>query len=213
MPSTLDNSTLPDIDGVDTVAGLSRMNNNLNSYIKLLKYFQRDYESMIDDIQQLLDKQAYSELRQLVHTIKGESANLSMTEISSLAATIEQACIKQTIDKIPSLISALEVALSKVIFGISDLETQQRTKTCDTLVSKPVVNTKELDHEQVKQLLQQMLDNMDKNLNKVDEAMDEIKILYQSMELPENLQKLEQFVFNFDKDQAKVLIDKLLYSN
>lgn len=89
---------------IDVQDGLSRLMNNKNIYLSILKKFSgRD---MADEIIRSINEDDFIKTRQAAHTLKGVSANLGLPELMRISADIE-ALAKQEMPSI-SLIASLE---------------------------------------------------------------------------------------------------------
>ncbi|MBF0191336.1 MAG: response regulator [Magnetococcales bacterium] len=84
-------SELPEIPGVDTVAGLRRLNGNLSAYVGLLGRFVSNQSGVTGLIQQALIAQDLGSAERLAHTLKGVSATIGANGLAQKAALLESA--------------------------------------------------------------------------------------------------------------------------
>ena len=84
--SRLAEATLP---GIDTAAGLLRVNHNEALYTKLLKSFCRDFRDAPENIRRCLGTNDTEAARRLAHSVKGVSANLGATPLFEAAKSTE----------------------------------------------------------------------------------------------------------------------------
>lgn len=85
-------ATLPDIEGIDTAAGLKRVVGNTDLYLKLLRQFaekQRHFMDRFTAAQEDTDPEAAT---REAHTLKSVAGSLGIDMIYKEAAELEQAC-------------------------------------------------------------------------------------------------------------------------
>ena len=104
---------MPKFENIDTKIGLGYLNNNKKLYIKILNDFVADYKDI--DCKKLDD----DDLKRVIHTIKGLSANFGAVLLNSISKEIDK-----TEDK--SLLPKLNEELSKVINEIEQKLTQNK---------------------------------------------------------------------------------------
>ncbi len=78
----MDNIKLPYFQHIDTTIGLKYLNNNRKLYLKILNNFLNRYRDL------KIDKLSSGELKDIVHSIKGLSSTLGMTNLSHLSTII-----------------------------------------------------------------------------------------------------------------------------
>lgn len=84
-------STLPEIDGVDTQQGLRRVSGKVALYRKLLEQFGRQYVNVEASIRASVDQSDMAQLELQLHTIKGVASNLGADALAAIAGIIEYA--------------------------------------------------------------------------------------------------------------------------
>jgi len=91
IPDKIDKiSTIPEIDGLNTVSGLQRVAGNEKLYRKLLKEFIDEYSEFSLSISNLLKNDNYDDAIRLAHSVKGVSGNLGAGNLQKNMADIEQ---------------------------------------------------------------------------------------------------------------------------
>jgi len=105
------NIELFDSKYIDTKLGLKYLNNNKNLYLKILKNFVNRYKDL--EIELLDDEK----LKDTLHTIKGLSATLGMTELSQLATTIYK---MQNRDKLSNFSKILQLIINELQTKLKD---------------------------------------------------------------------------------------------
>ncbi|MBI3891149.1 MAG: response regulator [Candidatus Wallbacteria bacterium] len=80
---------MPQIEGVDTVAGLERVAGNAGLYASLLRRFAETRAGTATDMSDAMEKRDLERARQLAHTVKGLAGNLGATTVEAAAASLE----------------------------------------------------------------------------------------------------------------------------
>jgi two-component system sensor histidine kinase/response regulator len=72
---------LKQIKGLDTTQGLSGLRGNVESYLSLLRQFDRGYRCDMDKINNTLSNRDFDEVKLIAHPLKGVSATLGLVQI------------------------------------------------------------------------------------------------------------------------------------
>lgn len=81
----------PEIHGIDTKGGLSRVRDNKVLYQKLLADFAEGAHANFETLMNSVANQSYDEARSLSHTMKGITGNLGATRLYQLSLELENA--------------------------------------------------------------------------------------------------------------------------
>ena len=84
-----DSLELPDLAGVDTIAGLARVGGNVRSYLKLLNKFAENQADAISEIRSAFDDSDKELSVRLAHTLKGVGGAIGATNLQEAAAKLE----------------------------------------------------------------------------------------------------------------------------
>ncbi|MDD3394340.1 MAG: response regulator [Anaerotignum sp.] len=115
------------LDGIDTIAGLSRVANNKALYIDLLKRFGEKYAASMEEIKQLQITNQYSKLEQLTHSMKGASGNIGADMLYAALGELEKMSrTKIKWEEYSSLEEEISQELSRVIHSISELQQEEK---------------------------------------------------------------------------------------
>ena len=158
---------LPEMQGIDTHAGLAIVQGNVSLYRKLLGKFCDSQSDFVSRFQAVIEDAA--ECERLAHTLKGVAGNIGARGVQTEASALEQACREQQgadvigrcLDKvgdelamvIPSLSTLPEsVAVSPETTLLSDIN-------CETVVAKLHASLKasDLDAVELARQLEQSL--------------------------------------------------------
>ena len=129
-----DSIELFDSKYIDTRLGLKYLNNNKKLYLKILKNFVNRYRDL--DVEELDDDR----LKDTLHTIKGLSATLGMSELSELAKSIYE---MQNRDKLSEFSMILQLIMD-------ELQTKLQDKKQKTIL---IINDKVIDIDILFELL------------------------------------------------------------
>lgn len=119
----MNDQTFPDLDGIDTAAGLENTADNAEIYRRMLIRFRDssgDFETLFREAQQDADPNAA--LRK-AHTLRGLAATLGLKGVIAVAQELEIACENAAPEKdIDQLLDNVVRALSSTIAVLESLE-------------------------------------------------------------------------------------------
>ncbi|MFZ2960922.1 MAG: PAS domain S-box protein [Candidatus Ozemobacteraceae bacterium] len=81
----------PPIPGVNVLEGLSRLAGNSATYWRLLREFPTSQEGELQKIRQAISAKNLEKARTLVHTLKGLSGNLAISDLFQISIALEKA--------------------------------------------------------------------------------------------------------------------------
>jgi len=124
-----DNVQLPqELPEIDIKAGLIRVGGNKKLYRDLLIKFYNDYQTIINDIHEALDKKDLELAQRLAHTVKGVAGNIGATEIQKAAEIVELSIKDGHLEEISDLLQTLQ---EKLDIPMAALKAVSETKTKD----------------------------------------------------------------------------------
>lgn len=115
-------STLP---GIDIASGLPRVAGNKKLYLKLLRHVANDVPNIKEKINNAIMEGDLAAIREQAHSIKGSSANLSITGVASAAEKLETSAKADDMTGVIVGMDGLEQALDEyaaVIASLADVE-------------------------------------------------------------------------------------------
>lgn len=112
-----DEIVLPEIEGVDAVAGLRRVAGNKRLYLDLLAQFAAKQKSVGKQIMAALQNGDRIQAERLAHSLKSSAGNLGITEIFHSAGNSERG-IRDSQDGVKALVQELVSALDRQIQAI-----------------------------------------------------------------------------------------------
>ena len=117
-------SALPELCGINTEEGLSRVNEDRALYTKLLTSFSKNNQTTFSDLKTSWQDKDYAQGEITAHTLKGASASLGAHRLSQVAFTFEQAFKQQAKDILSEEWNELSSALQEVLESIALIDTQ-----------------------------------------------------------------------------------------
>ena len=199
------------IQGIDTLAGLSRVRGNFNLYVSLLKSFlskNRDMAAKVDHAIGHFDK---GQVRQLAHSIKGVAANLGADRLAAVAAELERAA-REAINGDPDADMAsirtafnhFEPSLGSVMAALDAYFASCPARPNTTSI-RPLANPIRVKHS-----LAQAGLLLDQDLAAAIACLDGIDADLEASLLAAKYRRLRQEVADFDTDIAQATIAEIL---
>jgi PAS domain S-box-containing protein len=108
---------LPEIEGVDLVDGLSRVNGNMRLYRDLLLQFAARQSGVDSQLQAAIHNSDHDLVERIAHTVKGVAGNIGLRRLFTVAGKLERAaCEKDPI--VPALVEEFALTLGRQIDAI-----------------------------------------------------------------------------------------------
>ena len=112
---------LPDIPGLDTALGLSRVMGKKKFFTDMLKKYMDNQGQAPAQIRQSLDAGDYGTAERLAHTSKGVAGNIGASQLQELAAALEKAIREgRPLEEIGAALDPFATAHSKLIGGLME---------------------------------------------------------------------------------------------
>ncbi|MDR2799683.1 MAG: Hpt domain-containing protein [Desulfovibrio sp.] len=108
--------------GLDVASGLPRVAGNKKLYLKLLRMVARDVPQTKEKLQNAVMSGKVDEVRELAHSLKGSSGNLSITAVQAAAMELESAAKIEDIPSMVAHLAALETALDEFAAVVATVE-------------------------------------------------------------------------------------------
>lgn len=112
-------STLP---GIDVASGLPRVAGNRKLYVKLLRHVAAESPSTKEKLSAAIMEGNADLVREMAHSLKGASANLSITDVASAAEKLEYAARAGDFSMLLIHLDSLESALDAFVEVVNTLE-------------------------------------------------------------------------------------------
>jgi CheY-like chemotaxis protein len=105
---------LASIDGLDVAAGLSLLKQKVPSYLRILRLFAELHAQDGARLGDALARQAWSEILQLAHALKGAAGNIHADGIRAQAAALEGAARREHALELEAALPPLQRALPRL---------------------------------------------------------------------------------------------------
>jgi polar amino acid transport system substrate-binding protein len=210
LPDTPDNDAadatpveLPELQGVDTEAGLARVGGNVRSYLKLLNKFAENQSDAINEIRSAITDGDGELSVRLAHTLKGVGGAIGATALQEAAAKLE-ATLKEDAQELPKkLITAAEQELDRILGLLSDLASADDGGDAEATGELPT---------DLPEKLRALLDKLDEYDTEAEDLIDEIIGQVKGTEIHDALLSLRKRVGQYDFEAAaeelKPIIEK-----
>ncbi|MDR2488852.1 MAG: Hpt domain-containing protein [Desulfovibrio sp.] len=115
-------SDLPSVlPGIDIATGLSRVAGNKKLYLKLLRHVATDVPATLEKLSAAVAGKDAHAVREIAHSLKGASANLSITDVAASAEHLESAAKEEDFAAIATHVTGLEEVLQRYVAIIATL--------------------------------------------------------------------------------------------
>lgn len=191
---------LPEIEGLNTEEGLSRLAGNRNLYLDLLFRFAKEQQDATEAIAEAINQKDTGTAERLAHTIKGVAGNLGAGIAQKMAADVELA-LKE---------SEVELALE----GLVPLQNEVH-RLVELIAEYQLQHSPEREHEQVDvievlSLLTQLRDLLAVDDGEAEDLFTSNRSLLENA-LPENVFKpLSEHIEMFEFDESLEVLSPYL---
>lgn len=112
-------SSLP---GIDIASALARVAGNQKLYVKLLRHVAADAANTKEKLSAAIMAGDSQAVREIAHSLKGSSSNLSITDVASAAQDLEMAAKADDFSSLFVHLDALENALDSFVAVVATIE-------------------------------------------------------------------------------------------
>ncbi|OGR16841.1 MAG: hypothetical protein A2X81_14045 [Desulfobacterales bacterium GWB2_56_26] len=109
---------VPAIAGIDTHIGLTRLNNNSDLYVQILKKLVEDHRVDADRIRAAVDTGDHAQALRLAHTMKGIAGSIGAHSLQHRSTLLEQALHQEQHDRLDKLLVDFAEQLTAVCISI-----------------------------------------------------------------------------------------------
>ncbi len=195
IPLHEDDIEVPELDGIDTSAGLVRTQNNGKLYLKLLRKMAQNHANFIDEYSAAVEVREWGVAQRLAHSLKGVAGNIGANELQEACKVLELLAKQQQSDT-ESLFDAQQ-ALERVFAAIDGLPDV-----------KPVANPQQLDGDplSVLETLAQQLADYD---TEAQDTLDYNHELLSQGKMALHTYSLEKALGVYDFEGALEVVEKM----
>ncbi|MDK9706001.1 MAG: response regulator [Desulforhopalus sp.] len=198
---------LATIPGIDTSAGLQRVNSSPQLYRQLLEKFIEDHRSDAEKIAEYLQTGDTATALRTVHTLKGIAGTLGALALQEQAAALEQALLQDDREHYPLLLSTLTRQLQ---------ETSEHIDSALAATAIAPAQTMDLQggtEHQLRAILQRLETPIKKRKPKpAMEILAELQDFHWQEEYQKELALLEKLVKKYQFKEAGAILERLFLS-
>ena len=198
---------LPELQGIDTVSGLSRIGGNIDTYRKLLLKFHQNNTNTFAKINEALNNDDTESAMRLVHTIKGVSGNISAHGLYKTALELETGIRNNNVEELPILVNQFERTLNEVLQGIECLKQEKTCTKTDGMIVPEKIGS--VDMTVVAQILSQLKNLLEEDDVDAVKALDNLKRHLKGSKVSEEIDKIEDLLSVYDFESALELLESV----
>ncbi len=191
---------LPELQGVDTCAGLARVAGNVRLYRNILIKFRDSQSDVAEQIQQALSRGDSKTAERYAHTLKGVAANIGAEAIQEQAGALE-AAIKQG-TATDDLLVITRSTMSELLVTLSVLDKSDG----EVAVGKQG----DIDIKSLKPLLQALKQLIEDDDSDAVELLETIKNQMAGVSAIPDISRLDDLLGEYDFEQAKEVVDTII---
>ncbi len=118
---------IPELDGINTVDGLARVQGNSKLYLKLLRKTAQSQSEFIGEFSEAVKQGDWELATRLAHTLKGVAGNIGAESLQAACADLENLAKEQQI--VDPALAAAEVELQRVLNSVKILADKNKVET------------------------------------------------------------------------------------
>jgi len=197
---------LPELPGIDTVAGLARTSGNVRSYRRLLEKFVDNQAGAIQELEAAIAEGDAETSVRLAHTVKGVGGAIGASTLQQAAAKLESALVESPTENHEVLLRETEHELKKVLATIESISVAKEESSRDA-------TSGEIPDDLLPQL-EGLLEKLDEYDSAAEDLLLDILDRIVGTALHESLRDLkkhmDQYDFEAAANQLKPLIEDLI---
>jgi two-component system sensor histidine kinase/response regulator len=193
-------SVAESIPGIDVPAALKRLMGNRRLFDKLLHDFAVNNADLIVKIRSEIDRGDFEAAQHLVHTLKGTAGNLSMTEVFTISQGLETSLRQDHGQSAMSNLKDLEKALRQLLDSLASRTPEGQPAGLKTTGD---TGTSPVDKAALKQLLQELDEQLSKNNLNALKTFDSLKHKLEASGSGQQIEQLEDRLSRLDFRKAR----------
>lgn len=196
--------TIPDIEGINIVRGMNRINGNSKLFVKLLKSFYNNHLKYISGLSLLLTSGKYDEALVIVHTLKGVSGNIAAIEVFKITEELDLMLKDPNCDKAQLLTMGedLEKSLTRVTNDIYN-------KLIDNNLDNETANGNFISKEDDEVLISHLIEFLKEYDTAALELFDELQPYFENKIGLDDYGKIKRKIEGYDFEGALALLSKI----
>ena len=196
---------IPELPGVDTKQGLSRVGGNVKTYHKILAKFVANQSDSLTQLRTALAADDHHQAELLAHTVKGVAGNLGANKLAEVAGVLESELQKTVVADLTDLMMVVEDELEYVLTGI-------KTLVIVKSAAKPTAPHTGVSLAELTPMLNDLLALLDEYDVEAEGQLEAVMAKVGDSELREKLQTLKQPISDYDFETAAQALKQLIVS-
>ena len=193
-----DGQQIPPLPGIDTDAGLQRMQGNARLYRKILIKFRDSVAGFGDEFRQSRSDDDEQAPARCAHTLKGVAGNIAANGVCEAAEALEHACMEgRAADATDPLLERVVAELAIVQEGLVALD------------SAPSASMQATDEESIKALLTQLRELLEEDNSEATQLIEKLEQLPELGSQAERLASLSSTIDEYEFEKALAHLDEL----
>jgi ABC-type amino acid transport substrate-binding protein/signal transduction histidine kinase/DNA-binding response OmpR family regulator/HPt (histidine-containing phosphotransfer) domain-containing protein len=208
-PAPVGETPLPDsLPGIALKKGLSRVNNKVSLFRKILKKFYKEYANTPAEIIATLADSDAELARRLAHTVKGVAGNIGAEDLQAVAADLEDAIRDEDSEAIHRALPVFETALESARSALQpyiDVAVDYIQPTGDAAAGETG------DLQKLRELLEKLKPHVATRNPKLSKAvLEEIKSFSWPSEYQIGLTELVRLIGSYKFKECLIVVEELL---
>lgn len=184
------------IEGIDTVSGITRVGGSLQRYANILKRFCKNNINSADELRDAIANKDIELAERIVHTIKGIAGNIGADELFKTATKLDDILKTGALDDCTEILDDFSAKFASTIENI---------EKSGALVEEEVEIEVELDSEATAQLFEKLAALLEINNSESSDCLGKLMAVSGYPELKE----ISQMISDYDFDEALELLNKI----
>jgi two-component system, sensor histidine kinase and response regulator len=200
---------IPDIIGVDSKAGLQRINNNRKLFLRLLGKFSKNYAAFVPELKNCLEAGKDEETKRMVHTLKGVSGNIGAMKLHEFTIILDDKLKKQEKIDTDSELKALDDLLAPILDSL--VKVFKTDSIADTAGQDTVEG--DLDTVAFKKLLKELSALLSDGDIESAKRVEELEQVPGTGKYAAMIQSLKNLISDYEFDEAATVVEQLIQSS
>jgi signal transduction histidine kinase/CheY-like chemotaxis protein len=194
---------LPELEGVDALAGLAHVGGTLSRYLNLLEMFCRDARTRLPRLVKTPGEAERKDFTMQVHALKSALASIGAADLSMIAARLEDAGRIGDMSAIHDDLDAFRVALAAL------LERTEAALAGTRLSAEEDGGGRQAERE--RELLVRLQEALkQEDIDSIDNALEDLKILPLTFDMRDALSYIAAYIISAEFTKAIGELDPLL---
>ncbi len=203
---------LPDLEGIDVVAGLGSVNNDWKLYMKLLANFRNRHRNIKAEILAELERGNLRVVQRLAHTIKGVAGTVGAKGLSEISFQLESAFKSDSYDHMPNLLDSFGKEIARVMTALDVFLASADAGQGESMVASDRTENTTIqarERSRFKELFQELSGLIDTRDSDVIKLVAKIRDLLGPTNISTTFLKLESQIDSFKFEQAQKTLGQM----